>query len=90
MKKQRSVFLIMLFCLFSTFGVFEASAEIYGGDCGSECVWSVDTVRGELKISGKGAMKDYANIQEMPWLDYLGEIQTLTVEEGIFSCFFPD
>ena len=52
------------------------------GNCGAEVTWSL-TGDGVLTISGTGAMKNYNNNQ--PWKDYMSDITTAVIEEGVTS-----
>ncbi len=59
---------------------------IRGGFChaeGSFVLWTLDQA-GNFTLSGSGATADFdLYYVPVPWLAYLGEIKTLTVEEGI-------
>ena len=62
-------------------------ATVSSGTCGAEgnnLTWSFNTVTGMLSISGNGNMADYTR-SSMPWNNYLGEIKTLSIGEGVTS-----
>ena len=62
--------------------------ESFGsGNCGangSNVTWNL-TSDGTLTISGSGAMKDYASNSEIPWYNNRGQIQSVTIEQGVTS-----
>ena len=47
----------------------------------SDVQWKIEGVT--LTISGEGAMDDYEDISETPWYDYIGEIESVVIEDGI-------
>ena len=58
------------------------------GTCGAEAgggnlVWTL-TSDGTLTITGKGEMADFVNFGQ-PWEDYLADIRTAVVQEGVTS-----
>ncbi|MBO4873516.1 MAG: leucine-rich repeat protein [Lachnospiraceae bacterium] len=57
------------------------------GLCGREyryknLQWYLDE-EGNMRISGTGQMENFIIDEVQPWLDFLDDIQTLTVEEGV-------
>lgn len=46
-----------------------AFADTYGGDCGDNVTWSLDTETGELTISSSGDMENYSYTTHtsVPW-----------------------
>ncbi len=66
------------------------SASASSGFCGDPTVnngedvlWQLDLTTGLLTISGSGAMADYTEEGDMPWAPYRGDIQAVTIEDGI-------
>lgn len=53
------------------------------GSCGEDCTFSFNSTTGELKITGTGAMTDYAAYTDAPWLNLRNQIKTITISEGI-------
>ena len=51
-----------------------------GGSCGNKAFWSYQD--GTLTISGSGTIDDYTPYDQ-PWNNYIGEIETIIIEEGI-------
>ncbi|MBR5515911.1 MAG: leucine-rich repeat domain-containing protein [Clostridia bacterium] len=49
------------------------------GNCGTGLTWTYNN--GELKITGRGAMKDYSS--DAPWYSYSSEIKTVIVSNGV-------
>ena len=59
-----------------------------GGDCGadgheSDVTWKLQN--GTLTISGKGKMADYWSVDDIPWLNYMDNINGIVIEEGVES-----
>ena len=52
------------------------------GSCGEDVTWKYIS-GGELIISGKGAMEDYASTRRAPWYAYRYKIKTVTIEQGV-------
>ncbi len=62
----------------------------YSGTCGaagheSDVTWSLDLCDSILTISGTGAMFNYTNTNNLPWVTYRDAIKTIIVEEGVTS-----
>ena len=55
------------------------------GFCGDTVVWSLDTVTGELVISGTGAMKNYSYMNDIypPWASYYSSIKTIMISDDV-------
>lgn len=53
------------------------------GECGTDAVWTFDTKTETLKISGKGAVNNYAKAEEVPWAEFAENIKTVTIQKGI-------
>ncbi len=62
-----------------------ASAETYGGSCGENVNWSLDTETGVLDITGTGAMENYWSPSGLPWRDYRLSVKTVNIEKGVTS-----
>lgn len=53
------------------------------GTCGENLTWELQD--GVLTISGAGAMTDFSNASEQPWLDYRSRITEVIIGEGVTS-----
>ena len=62
-KKKIWMFAIAL-TLFTVLFTLCASAETVTGTCGDNVLWSLDTEKGELIISGTGAMTSAWNVSD--------------------------
>lgn len=58
-------------------------AEVIGGECGDSATWTFDADTGSLTISGTGAMANYTGKTQQPWYEYVSQIKTLTINQGI-------
>lgn len=63
------------------FNIF-ASAATYSGTCGSNLTWSLNTITGELVISGTGAL--YTS-SPSPWYTNRDSIKTINIADGVTS-----
>lgn len=54
------------------------------GQLGGSVSWSYDAKSGCLSFSGKGEMVP-ENKDKMPWVEYMGEIESVSIPEGITS-----
>ena len=73
----------MLFALMPT-AAFADNAP--GGNCGkdgSDVKWSFDTTTGTLTISGTGAMEEYENHPQRPWIAHKNEIKKVVIGEEV-------
>lgn len=52
------------------------------GVCGKNAEWTIDS-NSTLRISGTGAIEDYASYTRQPWIDYAEEITSITIDDGI-------
>ena len=67
----------------------DSTGTVYDGSCGDTVSWELDTEKGLLKISGKGAMSDYNE----PWYFKYTLITTVEISEGVTyigSCAFEN
>jgi len=68
-----------------------AQAEEKTGYCGANLTWEFDESTGTLTLNGNGDMSDYSylddyGVQDLPpWREYLGEIKTIVLPDGIWS-----
>lgn len=86
MKKRIVSFFIAFVFIFTTvFGSAVIVKAATSGRCGTNAKYSYDKDTKTLTISGSGATKDYfgAVLSRAPWYDYMSEITTVVVEEGI-------
>ena len=87
-RKIISIFLIfcMLFTLLPA-GVFAAEETPTSGDCSrlddGSVTWRYDSDTKTLTISGSGKMKTFEKASEVPWQDYMKEIKTAVIEDGV-------
>ena len=52
-----------------------------GGSCGENVTWAlVDSV---LTIDGTGAMYDYTSSSKAPWYEYIKEIKSVVIKDGV-------
>lgn len=79
-------YLLMLVCIVTCFITLTctASAEIAGGNCGTNAIWSLDE-DGTLTISGTGNMTDFTTTAKVEWSSYRSDITKVVVQEGITS-----
>lgn len=89
-KRIVSIFLSVVLCAVSFFGVYTTSASAAtSGSCGasgSSVNWSYDTNTKQLTISGSGDIKNYSVItifDRVPWYDYRNECTSLVIGEGV-------
>ena len=61
----------------------EEDSAVTSGICGENLTWLFEN--GILTISGTGKMTNYTEYCDMPWYDYLSEIESIVVEEGVDS-----
>lgn len=78
---------IMIIGTTTDFKVF-ANNNIFGGKCGNNVTWELNTDTGVLTISGSGKMDDYlvageSEAKPSPWVDYVNLIKTVNIEEGV-------
>ncbi len=62
---------------------FENLPEIITDKCGDNLIWTLNTQKGELVISGTGDMWEFDG--ETPWYPYRSLIESVVVEEGATS-----
>ena len=70
---------------FSNIFDISASAETYGGTCGENLMWNLDTKTGELEINGLGEMYRWISFQDIPWYNLRKHIKTITIYDGVSS-----
>ncbi|MBR0161136.1 MAG: leucine-rich repeat protein [Oscillospiraceae bacterium] len=66
---------------------------VQSGSCGEKLTWTLNTITGELTISGSGKMYDWRQwsfvshtfSDPAPWDDYRNQIKTITINEGATS-----
>ncbi|MBE6976333.1 MAG: leucine-rich repeat domain-containing protein [Ruminococcaceae bacterium] len=61
--------------------IIPAFASEFSGNCGSSIAWGLEG--GVLRLTGSGAMPDYAETNMPPWHDYAEDILSVEVGEGI-------
>lgn len=59
------------------------AAIVASGTCAEGVNWQLDE-NGGFTVFGEGAMGDYTETN-IPWLDYIGSIKSVTIKEGITS-----
>ncbi len=90
-KRFLSVFLSLVLCFVSFFGMFSTSVfAATSGSCGatgSSVSWSYDSGTKTLTITGTGAIRDYSNLQagsgRVPWYDNREECEYVVIGEGV-------
>ena len=86
MKKSLSLFMSVLFAvLMMTLCTPVAFGANYSGSCGDSVSWELDTVSGEMVISGSGDMADYTMSSYPGWNQYQQYIKSVTVSDGVLS-----
>ena len=80
---KQTNFLKLLFMLAVLHFPILASAD-NSGTCGENLTWTYNESTKTLTISGKGDMADY-KAWNAPWFDYISEIQTVIIEDGVTS-----
>ena len=48
-----------------------------------ECFWGYTEDTKTLTIYGQGAMADYDDMVEQPWIDFAGDIETVIIKQGV-------
>lgn len=74
--------LLFIFALLLT-AVTGAWADDDSGSCGTDVSYSYVESTHTLTISGTGAMADYDDPSERPWNNYVEEIETVIIEDGV-------
>lgn len=67
----------------TVYAVYEAHQYLMSGECGENALWQFNKNTGVLTISGEGDMENYDAGGDQPWYEYMNDIQSLVVEEGI-------
>ena len=85
-KAHRLLALLLAFVM--TFSLLPTVAwATTGDDCSAagdgSVTWSYDADAKTLTISGKGAMKDYANVNSTPWNAYKAKTKIIIIDEGV-------
>lgn len=90
MRKQRIIIAIVICAMLLTSGTFcdfvtvmASTSQIASGKCGDNLKWNIDNM-GVLTISGTGRMNSW-RIHQTPWENYLRNVNTVIVEEGVTS-----
>ena len=66
--------------------LFNISASAYfcaSGTCGDAVSWEVNFETDVMIVSGNGTMLNYSDTSRSPWYDYSGDIEIVTIEEGV-------
>lgn len=84
-KRIISLFAAFVFIFTTLFGTAVVVKAATSGSCGTNAKYSYDENTKTLTISGSGATKDYLGVvlSRAPWYDYMSEITTVVVQEGI-------
>ena len=89
MKKSLSLFMSALFAvLMMTLCTPVAFGANYSGSCGDSVSWELDTVSGEMVISGSGDMADYKATLAGVLESHDARDTTIEVEEEVFDVTF--
>ncbi|MBQ7623797.1 MAG: leucine-rich repeat domain-containing protein, partial [Clostridia bacterium] len=79
---KRALLAAAVVCVFAM--LLSANAENYGGACGENVTWSLDTETGVLTISGTGSMSN-TSYYTVPWYSYRDTIKKAVIEDGVQS-----
>lgn len=87
-RRILSLFLVLVLILTSIFCFSSVAFAATSGNCGatgSSVKWAYDTNTKTLTLTGTGTIKDYGDTKVFwaPWHDYIAEIETVNVGEGI-------
>lgn len=84
-KAHRLLALLLAFVM--TFSLLPTVTWAADNDCSAagdgSVTWSYDAKTSTLTISGKGAMKDYANVNSTPWKAYRAKTKIIIIDEGV-------
>ncbi len=86
-----TVMMLLGIVLMTDINITASAAEIYSGTCGENLTWTLDTVTGELVISGEGEMYDYDAMGDVvpnysPWSNTGDtQIKSIVINDGITS-----
>lgn len=89
MRRNKKSLVITVMCLMMVSIVLSpitgltAFAAKNEGSCGKDIKWSYSA--GTLTIKGKGAMKDYNEVELAPWKSFASEIKAIRISDGITS-----
>lgn len=61
---------------------FYASA-LNTGKCGDNIIWHYDNDKKELALTGSGDMYNYSYEDIIPWYDYMSEIESIVIDDGV-------
>ena len=81
---KRLGFLLVTLLMLALFAV-SASALDATGNCGDNVNWSFDSSKGELVISGNGAMEDYNLESNYSPFMYQSNITSIVIKNGVTS-----
>ena len=82
MKKFVLAFVCTL-CFITAFAAMPVWADtVAEGTLGDSIEWKFD-IQGTFTITGEGAVQGYGNIADVPWYNYLKDIKSVVVGEGI-------
>lgn len=73
----------VIFALLISAMCFIPVSAVSSGDCGAGVDWSFDETAGVLTISGSGAMADYNDADDTPWVTFKDKIKKITVSDGV-------
>ena len=79
--KKRVVSILCLACLFAALFSAGVSADS-SGSCGDRLTWTLDS-GGVLVISGSGAMYDFADARDEPWISFRETINCVVIGSGV-------
>jgi len=85
MKRKLLSLVMIVMLIISTFSVpmiAGAASYIAEGTCGTNLTWTLSD-EGTLTISGTGGMPSFSGVTALPWYNYLSQIKTIVVEEGV-------
>ena len=80
--RKRWLFCLLTMMLLTVLLAMPAAAEQFSGNCGENVSWVLDDETGVLTVTGEGEMV-LPNLNY--WSDYLEEVLTIIIEDGITS-----
>lgn len=86
LKKAIAIIVMLAVLSIATLAVITTvSAQPLTGTFGNNFTWTLDTVTGELTITGTGQMEDFGYYGAVPWYSNRNSIKTVKIEEGVTS-----
>lgn len=84
-KRITALVLVSVLLILSLTSCGTPKAASASGTCENGLVWEYDADSTTLKISGNGAMKNFASAADAPWASVKSSAKTLTISEGVLA-----